>query len=237
VVEGEGFYQPLRWPGHYFDDELQLQYNRFRTYSPELGRYYEPDPLGRGGGIENVYAYTRNPLFRVDTHGLGCPFAPGSEEEAQKAQSDPGGKADEETTGELPQPKIAGESGSAAAGKISEEAALARAAQLRETLPRNKRPTMTSAAVDAKTGKIYYGDSGTHPDNINQALRERMPATSLEAWSVENCAEFNATNNALNNGAKMEDLTITTVRVKNGDPEPRCDNCRVTTDGAHVTSD
>ncbi|MCL2724297.1 MAG: DUF6531 domain-containing protein [Polyangiaceae bacterium] len=83
VTEGKGFHQPLRWPGHYYDRELKLHYNRFRTYSPELGRYYEPDPLGRGGGLENVYAYTNNPLFRVDTHGLACPFAKGAKGEGK----------------------------------------------------------------------------------------------------------------------------------------------------------
>ena len=97
VTEGKNFHQPLRWPGHYYDRELKLHYNRFRTYSPELGRYYEPDPLGRGGGIENVYAYTKSPLFRVDTHGLGCPHA-GEEENACKSNEE--GKPDEEATGE-----------------------------------------------------------------------------------------------------------------------------------------
>jgi RHS repeat-associated protein len=93
VLEGRDFHQPLRWPGHYYDRELKLQYNRFRTYSPELGRYYEPDPLGRGGGIENVYAYTRNPLYRVDTHGLGCPD--GGDDADGKSKKE--GKPDTET--------------------------------------------------------------------------------------------------------------------------------------------
>ena len=41
VEVGEGFHQPLRWPGHYYDDEIGLCYNRFRYYDPELGRYIE----------------------------------------------------------------------------------------------------------------------------------------------------------------------------------------------------
>jgi RHS repeat-associated protein len=72
---GTDFHQPLRWPGHYWDRELELHYNRFRTYSPDLGRYLEPDPLGRAGDTENVYAYTPNPLRWVDIDGLGaCPL-------------------------------------------------------------------------------------------------------------------------------------------------------------------
>jgi RHS repeat-associated protein len=76
VEAGAGFHQPLRWPGHYYDAELDLHANRFRTYSPELGRYLEPDPMGRGGGDENVYAYAAgNPLRTVDTRGLSvCPI-------------------------------------------------------------------------------------------------------------------------------------------------------------------
>ena len=74
VTVGADFHQPLRWPGHYFDGELGLNYNRFRTYAPRLGRYLEPDPLGRAGGRENVYAYTHNPLHTIDVDGnFECP--------------------------------------------------------------------------------------------------------------------------------------------------------------------
>ena len=88
VREGAAFAQPLRWPGHYADVELGLHYNRFRTYAPYLGRYLEPDPLGRGGGLENVYAYTHNPLFRVDTHGLAdpCPHSAKKKEDEENEE-------------------------------------------------------------------------------------------------------------------------------------------------------
>lgn len=69
VEVGADFHQPLRFPGHYFDAELALCCNRFRYYSPELGRYMESDPIGQAGGL-NVYAYTRNPLTQVDVRGL-----------------------------------------------------------------------------------------------------------------------------------------------------------------------
>ncbi|MDQ3254761.1 MAG: RHS domain-containing protein [Acidobacteriota bacterium] len=59
---------PLRFPGHYIDSETGLHYNRFRYYSPELGRYLQSDPLGIAGGI-NQYAYTANPLKEVDVRG------------------------------------------------------------------------------------------------------------------------------------------------------------------------
>ncbi len=62
---------PLRFAGHYWDEEIGLQYNRFRYYDPGLGRYLQVDPLGVGGGI-NVYAYPANPLAEVDVRGE-CP--------------------------------------------------------------------------------------------------------------------------------------------------------------------
>ncbi|MGE3780866.1 MAG: RHS repeat domain-containing protein, partial [Pirellulaceae bacterium] len=59
----------LRFPGHWYDDETGLHYNRFRYYSPDLGRYLQSDPLGIPGGI-NLYAYPANPLTAVDLDGL-----------------------------------------------------------------------------------------------------------------------------------------------------------------------
>ncbi|MDZ4779718.1 MAG: RHS repeat-associated core domain-containing protein [Planctomycetia bacterium] len=67
---------PLRFPGHYWDAEIGLQYNRYRYYSPELGRYIQADPIGLGGGL-NVYAYPTGPLTSVDVLGLAqCPKPP-----------------------------------------------------------------------------------------------------------------------------------------------------------------
>src|SRR5262249_26269562 len=39
----------VRFPGHYFDQETNLHYNRFRYFSPELGRYLQSDPAGLAG--------------------------------------------------------------------------------------------------------------------------------------------------------------------------------------------
>jgi len=63
----------LRWPGHYYDSETGLHYNRYRYYSPELGRYIQVDPRDIEGGL-NLYAYTARPLDEVDVDGLKpCP--------------------------------------------------------------------------------------------------------------------------------------------------------------------
>ena len=69
-VDGNSMIEmPLRFPGHYFDEETGVHYNRFRYFSPELGRYIQSDPAGLFGGI-NLYAYLSDPLSHVDIDGL-----------------------------------------------------------------------------------------------------------------------------------------------------------------------
>ena len=63
--------QNLRLPGQYFDVESGWNHNGFRDYAPTLGRYIEPDPLGRLGSGNNLYVYTDNdPINRSDPAGL-----------------------------------------------------------------------------------------------------------------------------------------------------------------------
>jgi RHS repeat-associated protein len=65
--------QNLRLPGQYFDLESGFYHNGFRDYLPNLGRYIEPDPLGRLGSGNNLYAYVGdNPANLIDPLGL-CP--------------------------------------------------------------------------------------------------------------------------------------------------------------------
>jgi RHS repeat-associated protein len=61
--------QRVRFNGQYFDAETGLHYNRFRYYSPEVGRFVSNDPIGLLGG-ENLYAYAPNPIMWVDPLGL-----------------------------------------------------------------------------------------------------------------------------------------------------------------------
>jgi len=75
----------LRFPGHLYDAELRLHYNRFRDYDPRLGRYLQSDPLGCAGAI-NLYAYPPNPLVAVDVLGLSHP----SERETSAPTDDAG---------------------------------------------------------------------------------------------------------------------------------------------------
>jgi RHS repeat-associated protein len=65
--------QNLRFPGQYFDVESGWNHNGFRNYIPDLGRYAEPDPLGRTGSGNNLYIYVSNdPIVFSDPFGLKC---------------------------------------------------------------------------------------------------------------------------------------------------------------------
>ena len=75
----------LRFPGHYYDPETGLHYNRFRSYSPALGRYLQSDPAGQSGGT-NLYAYVPNPLTDVDVLGL-APSHKGNNSNGEKPKA------------------------------------------------------------------------------------------------------------------------------------------------------
>jgi len=56
IEEGDVF-QPLRFPGQYYDEETGLHYNWHRYYKPEWGRYVEPSsfyPLGLKEMIDSL---------------------------------------------------------------------------------------------------------------------------------------------------------------------------------------
>ncbi|MBK1786882.1 DUF6531 domain-containing protein [Prauserella cavernicola] len=64
-----GAHTPWRFPGQYHDAETGLNYNYFRYYDPENGRYVTADPLGLAPS-SNHYTYVPNPLRWLDPLGL-----------------------------------------------------------------------------------------------------------------------------------------------------------------------
>jgi RHS repeat-associated protein len=63
----------MLFPGQFMDSTSGLVYNWNRWYSPEIGRYVEPEPQG---ATSYVYGYAdQNPLIKIDPPGLLSPAA------------------------------------------------------------------------------------------------------------------------------------------------------------------
>ena len=67
--DGQAFTFNLRVPGQYADRESNLNYNTYRDYEPETGRYVQSDPIGLAGGINN-YGYVGGIRFRDLTQAV-----------------------------------------------------------------------------------------------------------------------------------------------------------------------
>ena len=92
-------------------------------------------------------------------------------------------------------------------------------------------------AFDQATHKFYYGrNAGYREDGYvrNPVLfgdsthTGILPKHSLNKYPVGNCAEVDAINRALNDGAKLEDLHITTIHTTKkqfGKYKAACENC------------
>jgi RHS repeat-associated protein len=57
--------------GQYYDPEIDLCYNRYRYFDPQICSFISQDPLGLAAG-ENIYAYAPNVWGWVDPLGLAC---------------------------------------------------------------------------------------------------------------------------------------------------------------------
>ncbi|MCD9097436.1 RHS repeat-associated core domain-containing protein [Luteimonas fraxinea] len=68
--DGVAFSFSMRFPGQRYDAYSNINYNYFRDYVPEIGRYAQSDPIGLAGGV-STYAYGGgNPISFVDPFGL-----------------------------------------------------------------------------------------------------------------------------------------------------------------------
>ena len=92
----------------------------------------------------------------------------------------------------------------------------------------------TTIVYDSTTGNYYYGMNRgitISGDEINPALTNLLPEKSLNQYRVGNCAEVDAVNQALNNGANISHLNLYTIDAKTGVPKAMCENCVYTFDG------
>ncbi|MBR0529341.1 MAG: hypothetical protein IJJ76_06180 [Ruminococcus sp.] len=100
-----------------------------------------------------------------------------------------------------------------------------------------------SVAYDEATGKRYFGRNGGYKadgyeknrvlfgDDTQPGL---LPKESLNKYPVGNCSEVDAVNRALNDGADISNLHLTTVHATKGrlgEYKPSCENCTYTFKG------
>lgn len=119
------------------------------------------------------------------------------------------------------------------------------AAEKRDNLSGRAKKTFNTASVayDVTTGEYYYGrnggcmQEGCQKNPIlfgSDGVKGVLPDESYNNYPVGNCAEVDAINNALNNGAKLENLYLTTIHAtksKLGVPKQACQNCTVAFQG------
>ncbi|XRD23895.1 hypothetical protein AABM34_15810 [Lysinibacillus fusiformis] len=119
-------------------------------------------------------------------------------------------------------------------------------------------PHVMTAAVNLKTGRAYIGYNGKGVDfrtgnerfnptvselddevvmlvekTKNRALEYSKQAggevkDSFEKWTVDNCAEVQAVNQAVKDGAKVEDILLSTIEVLPNKYKKVCKNCKET---------
>ncbi|MCF0215809.1 MAG: hypothetical protein HUK21_04990 [Fibrobacteraceae bacterium] len=91
-----------------------------------------------------------------------------------------------------------------------------------------------SIVYDNESGKYFYGkNNGITQDGDNKNVlifgkNGLLPKESLNGYDLGNCAEVQAVNNALNAGAKLENLYIFTIHTTQkgfGQSKKACENC------------
>lgn len=94
-----------------------------------------------------------------------------------------------------------------------------------------------TVVYDESTGKYYYGrnkgielnKSPKNPILFGDSTHEGLlPKKSLNGYKIGNCSEVDALNNALNSGANLKNLHVTTIHTTKsgmGRNKNACKNC------------
>lgn len=123
---------------------------------------------------------------------------------------------------------------------LSHEKLKSWAEQKKKELSGKEKKSFNTACVvyDDETGKYYYGRNGGYREKGykknpilfgNSTHAGLLPTTSLNKYPVGNCAEVDAINQALNDGANISHLHITTIyttKSKFGLYKKSCENCK-----------
>lgn len=138
--------------------------------------------------------------------------------------------------------KLKGKRSSAVIRAYSKERVKAWAEKKRSELTGKTKKNFNTACVvyDSETGKYYYGRNGGYheKDYVKNPIlfgdsthKGILPKNSLNKYPVGNCAEVDAVNRALNDGAKLKNLHMTTIHATKkqfGEYKPSCENCTYT---------
>lgn len=199
VRPGAALEYNLRWPGHYFDPETGLHYNRYRYYDPVLGRYLQSDPIGYEGSDVNLYAYCPNPLVQVDVLGLahgGKPKDPNDSSSDNDGQARP-----PRPQGDAPpprRPRLSDAEGQAAADRIhqalppgiSRVRSTTTVTQLADgrivvTNSNGVRPAQREAARDIFGPDVLFTNERGSPDYVRPVNRPLDDPNATTAWHGE----------------------------------------------------
>ena len=113
------------------------------------------------------------------------------------------------------------------------------AVQKSKSLTGKEKKNFNTACVvfDQETNKFYYGRNAGYKEKgfvrnpilFGDTTRSGiLPSQSLNKYPVGNCAEVDAINRALNDGAKLKNLHITTIHTTKkqfGKYKESCENC------------
>ena len=190
VHVGADFHQPLRFPGHYHDATTGLHCNRFRYYSPELGRYLESDPVGIQGGL-NLYGYCAdgNPLRDVDLRGLNkpcpgnCPQQATPEEGAGREGTADDGAPQRTTRQRSASPEALAEARAKVAEAQAIHADLPRSLQAK-TVAANGGPHLSGYDTESQGTRTGFSSEGRDP-RTNLAYEQQIGHQSPANASVD----------------------------------------------------
>lgn len=96
-----------------------------------------------------------------------------------------------------------------------------------------KRRNFNTAAIayDTRTGQTYFGRNGFIEEKVHDILKQLEPETTINGLKLGNCAEMEAVTQALNAGARLEDIKLLVIETKEkgfGTLKPLCENCDYT---------